>query len=137
MTLPLTAQQPESMSTLPPTTDAMAPESNHGSEATADALPPPPIVRLMIWPDGTKGFVSNNNVCTQETTNLHFRCDAEHDLTMKKIFDYRMGRRLQQMLDDIRQGRDHWTQWLRPDIKKALFVHWESDEGFRHRRLTN
>ncbi|RYR02958.1 hypothetical protein Ahy_B06g081789 [Arachis hypogaea] len=41
------------------------------------------------------------------------------------------------MLDDVRQGRDHWRQWLRPDIKKALFVHWEIDEGFRHRRPTN
>ncbi|RYR07761.1 hypothetical protein Ahy_B05g075191 [Arachis hypogaea] len=41
------------------------------------------------------------------------------------------------MLDDVRQGRDHRKQWLRPDIKKALFVHWETDEGFWHQRLTN
>ncbi|RYR52922.1 hypothetical protein Ahy_A06g027780 [Arachis hypogaea] len=89
----------------------MAPESSHDSEPVADAPPSPPI--------------------------LHFRWDVEHDVTIRKIFDNRMGRRLQQMLDDVRQGRDHRRQWLRPDIKKALFVYWEIDEGFRHRHLTN
>ncbi|RYR43796.1 hypothetical protein Ahy_A08g040192 [Arachis hypogaea] len=28
-------------------------------------------------------------------------------------------------------------QWLRPDIKKGLFVYWETHEGYRHWRLTN
>ncbi|RYQ94226.1 hypothetical protein Ahy_B08g089103 [Arachis hypogaea] len=68
---------------------------------------------------------------------MHFMWDAEHDLTIRKIFHHKIGRRLQQMLDDVRQERDHRTQWLRPDIKKALFVHWETDEKFRHRCLTN
>ncbi|RYR01840.1 hypothetical protein Ahy_B06g080701 [Arachis hypogaea] len=117
------------------------PESSHGSEA-ADVPPPPPIVQ----------FASNNNVCTQEMTNvikmmynhswpsykkihvrperdsfrnrrffvqLHFIWEAEHDALIRKIYDHRMGRRLQQMLED------------------ALLVHWETGEGFRHRRLTN
>ncbi|KAL4293645.1 hypothetical protein AHAS_Ahas18G0148800 [Arachis hypogaea] len=74
---------------------------------------------------------------TPVTPQLHFRWDAEHDLTIRKIFDHRMGRRLQQILDDVRQGRNHRTTWLRPEIKKALFVHWETDERFRHRCLTH
>ncbi|RYR44785.1 hypothetical protein Ahy_A08g041057 isoform B [Arachis hypogaea] len=57
--------------------------------------------------------------------------DAEHDLTIRKIFHHKIGRRLQQMLDDVHQERDHQTQWLRPDIKK------ETDEKFRYRCLTN
>ncbi|RYR24830.1 hypothetical protein Ahy_B02g058374 [Arachis hypogaea] len=102
-------------------------------------------------------FAPNNNTCTQKMTNiiklmydhlwarytkilaetregwfqkwaLNFIWALEHDLTIRKIFDHRMSRRLLQMLDDA---------WLRPDIKKALFVYWETDEGFRHRRLTN
>ncbi|RYR01842.1 hypothetical protein Ahy_B06g080703 [Arachis hypogaea] len=48
-----------------------------------------------------------------------------------------MGRRLQQMLKDVREGRDHLTTWLRLEINKVLLVHWETDEGFRHRSLTN
>ncbi|RYR47591.1 hypothetical protein Ahy_A07g033528 [Arachis hypogaea] len=51
--------------------------------------------------------------------------------------DYRMGRRLQQMLEDVRERHDHLTSWVRPDIKKALYIHWETDEGFRHWHLTN
>ncbi|RYR28213.1 hypothetical protein Ahy_B01g052331 [Arachis hypogaea] len=69
--------------------------------------------------------------------HLHFRWDAEHDLTIKKIFDHRMGRRLKQMLNDVRQGQDHRTTWLQLDIMMALYVHWETDEGFQHRCLTN
>ncbi|RYR05032.1 hypothetical protein Ahy_B06g084858 [Arachis hypogaea] len=68
---------------------------------------------------------------------MHFRWDAEHNLTIRNIFNHRMGRQLQQMLDDVRQGQDHRTTWLRPDIKNDLFVHWETDKGFRHWRLTN
>ncbi|RYR28062.1 hypothetical protein Ahy_B01g052162 [Arachis hypogaea] len=139
-TLPPTAQQAASTFTPPPAMDVAALESSHGSEGASDASPPPPIILVRFTP--------NNNACTQEKTNviklmydhpwhsymkilaetrkrwfqkwaLHFRWDAEHDLTMRKIFDHRMGRRLQQMLDD------------------ALFVHWETNEGFWHRCLTN
>ncbi|RYR78496.1 hypothetical protein Ahy_A01g003315 [Arachis hypogaea] len=41
------------------------------------------------------------------------------------------------MLEDIHEGRDHLTTWLRPEIKKALLFQWETDHGFRHQRLTN
>ncbi|QHO18959.1 uncharacterized protein DS421_11g324910 [Arachis hypogaea] len=102
-----------------PTTPVMPQESSHKSEAAADAPPLPPIVRLKIWPNGC------------------IRWDAEHDLTIKKIFDHRMGRRLKQMLNDVRQGQDHRTTWLQLDIMMALYVHWETDEGFQHRCLTN
>ncbi|RYQ99652.1 hypothetical protein Ahy_B07g087620 [Arachis hypogaea] len=44
-----------------------------------------------------------------------------------------MGRRIQLMLEDVHEGRDHLTTWLRPEIKKALLVYWETDAGFRHR----
>ncbi|RYR50376.1 hypothetical protein Ahy_A07g036968 [Arachis hypogaea] len=125
---PPTAQQPTAIVTPPPTTEAAALESSYGSEA-ANATLSLPIVWLTIWPDSGTGFVPNNN--------LHFIWDAEHNLTIKKIFGHGMGRRLQHMLDNIRQRRDHLTSGLRPKINKALLVHWETDEGFRHRRLTN
>ncbi|RYQ84769.1 hypothetical protein Ahy_B10g104246 [Arachis hypogaea] len=56
---------------------------------------------------------------------------------IRKIFDHQMARRLQQMLDDVHEHRDHLTIWLHPEIKKELYVHWETDEGFKHHCLTN
>ncbi|RYQ82059.1 hypothetical protein Ahy_B10g100634 [Arachis hypogaea] len=49
---------------------------------------------------------------------LHFIWDAEYDLAIRKIFDYRMGRRLQQMLDDSRP-----TDALAPTGGKEGLVH--------------
>ncbi|RYR72915.1 hypothetical protein Ahy_A02g007138 [Arachis hypogaea] len=41
------------------------------------------------------------------------------------------------MLEYIHKGKDHFTTWLRPKINKALLVHWETNKGFKHQRLTN
>ncbi|RYR21260.1 hypothetical protein Ahy_B03g066543 [Arachis hypogaea] len=41
------------------------------------------------------------------------------------------------MLKDVREHCNHLIIWLRPDINKALYVHWEIDEGFKRHRLTN
>ncbi|RYQ96129.1 hypothetical protein Ahy_B08g091681 [Arachis hypogaea] len=48
-----------------------------------------------------------------------------------------MGWWLQQILDDVCHGQDQQMGWLRPEVKKALLVHWETDAGFRHHHLTN
>ncbi|RYR08253.1 hypothetical protein Ahy_B05g075836 [Arachis hypogaea] len=144
MTLPSSTQQPTVSVMLPPAMDIAAPESSHGSRP-ADAPPPPPIVQ----------FTLNNDACTQVMTNIiklmydhswpsykkipaetrerwfqkwavNFIWDKEHDVLIRKTYDHRIDRRLQQMLED-----------LYPEIKKALYIHWETDEGFRHRHLTN
>ncbi|RYR27617.1 hypothetical protein Ahy_B01g051630 [Arachis hypogaea] len=76
------------------------------------------VIKLMYnhsWPSYMKIPAETRKRWFQKWA-LHFRWDAEHDLTIRKIFNYRMGRRLQQMLDDFRQGWDHRTTWLRPDI---------------------
>ncbi|RYR71166.1 hypothetical protein Ahy_A02g005463 [Arachis hypogaea] len=41
------------------------------------------------------------------------------------------------MLEDVREWRNHLTSWLCLEIKKALYVHWETNEGFSHQCLTN
>ncbi|RYR25099.1 hypothetical protein Ahy_B02g058725 isoform B [Arachis hypogaea] len=66
-----------------------------------------------------------------------FIWDKTYNLMIRKIFDHWMARRLQQMLEDVRERRDHLTIWLHPDIKKTLYIHWETDEGFKRRRLKN
>ncbi|RYR28425.1 hypothetical protein Ahy_B01g052547 [Arachis hypogaea] len=160
--LPPFAQQSTVSATPPPATDTAVLESSHGSQPY-DAPLPSPIVRLTIWFDGRMTFAPNNDACTQEMTNviklmydhpwpsykkissetrdffvqLLFIWDKEHDALIRKIYDHQMGRWLQQMLKDVRERRDHLTIWLCPKINKALYVQWETNEGFRYQRLTN
>ncbi|RYQ99297.1 hypothetical protein Ahy_B07g087211 [Arachis hypogaea] len=70
-------------------------------------------------------------------SELNFIWDKEYDLIIRKIYDNCMGMRLQQMLQDIREQRDRLTSWLCQKIKKALYVHCETNEGFRNWCLTN
>ncbi|RYR03107.1 hypothetical protein Ahy_B06g081935 [Arachis hypogaea] len=53
-----------------------------------------------------------------------FIWDKTHDAMIKKIFDHRMARQLQQMMEDL-------------DLKKALHIHWETVEGFKRFCLMN
>ncbi|RYR66160.1 hypothetical protein Ahy_A03g012111 [Arachis hypogaea] len=48
-----------------------------------------------------------------------------------------MARRLQQMLEDVRKHWDHLTIWLRPEIMKAMYVNWNTDQGFKNLCLMN
>ncbi|QHO20909.1 uncharacterized protein DS421_11g342040 [Arachis hypogaea] len=66
-----------------------------------------------------------------------FIWDKEHDLMIRKIYDHRITRRLQQMMQDVREGHDHLTMWICQDIKRAFDNHFSTDEEFRHRRLMN
>ncbi|RYQ95129.1 hypothetical protein Ahy_B08g090163 [Arachis hypogaea] len=56
---------------------------------------------------------------------------------IRKIFDHWMARQLQQMLEDVCEHCDHLTIWHRSNINKLLYVHWETDEGFKRRCITN
>ncbi|RYR53613.1 hypothetical protein Ahy_A06g028802 [Arachis hypogaea] len=110
LTMPLRSTQYPTVSTTSTSAKNIAVlESSHGSQPDAPPLPP---IEKFIW-------------------------NKTHDAIIKKIFPHRMARRLPQMLQDIRKLRDHLTTWLHLDIKKALYVHWETDEGFKHHHLMN
>ncbi|RYR28352.1 hypothetical protein Ahy_B01g052465 [Arachis hypogaea] len=68
---------------------------------------------------------------------LKFILDIEHDLMIRKIYNHRVAKQLQQMMSDVRQGRDHLTIWICPFIKKELEAHFRTDEGFKRHRLMN
>ncbi|QHN92403.1 uncharacterized protein DS421_17g583420 [Arachis hypogaea] len=102
----------------PPATDATVLESSHRSKP-ADAPPLSPIVCVK-----QQHMYSRDD--QRHQVDLNFIWDKEHDLIILKIYDHRMGRRLQQMLEDVRERHGHLTSWLCPEIKKALYVHWES-----------
>ncbi|RYQ84117.1 hypothetical protein Ahy_B10g103037 [Arachis hypogaea] len=97
------------MSTPPLGTDTAVSEPTHGSQPNSPSLLP---IEKFIW-------------------------EKTHNGMIRKIFDHQMARQLQQMMQDVRKKRDHLTQWLCLAIKNEPYIHWESDEGFWHRRLTN
>ncbi|XP_052112992.1 uncharacterized protein LOC107471982 isoform X2 [Arachis duranensis] len=67
-----------------------------------------------------------------------FIWDKIHDAIIRKIFDHRMVRRLQQMLEDVCERRDHLTIGsIFSNIKKAMYIHWETNEEFKRRYLMN
>ncbi|MED6122881.1 hypothetical protein PIB30_044040 [Stylosanthes scabra] len=37
----------------------------------------------------------------------------------------------------IRSGQEQLTQWCRPELKKALYHFWETDEKYKHTKATN
>ncbi|RYQ95197.1 hypothetical protein Ahy_B08g090257 [Arachis hypogaea] len=160
MTPPPTTQQPVATVTLSPATDAAA-QSSHGSEA-ADVPPPPSIVRLTIWLDSGMGFgcllllqvpgycflfsgfrfgclfALNSNACTQEMTNvikliytlygtLSTILPSDKYFTMEWVGDSSRYWRMTRPPDELASTRD----------KEGFVIHQETNEGFRHRRLTN
>ncbi|RYR39127.1 hypothetical protein Ahy_A09g044578 [Arachis hypogaea] len=138
---PLAAQQLASTMTPSPATDATASKSSHDSEVAA--LPPtiafaePECVYLGDYEchqDDVRLVLASYTKIPAETKQCWFdkwvaiTFDAKHDLAIQKIFDYRIGRQLQQKLDDVCHSRDQWMRWLR--LK-------ENDARFRHQHLTN
>ncbi|RYR46677.1 hypothetical protein Ahy_A07g032447 [Arachis hypogaea] len=69
--------------------------------------------------------------------HLKFIWDVELNFMIRKIYDHRAAKRLQQMMSDVRQRRDHLMSWIRPCIKKELETYFMNDEGFKHHYLTN
>ncbi|RYR62223.1 hypothetical protein Ahy_A04g019637 [Arachis hypogaea] len=115
---PPTTQQLASTTTPPPATDAATPEFKHRSEATD--TPPPPLIIWFIWLTGIFGCL------------LYFIWDTEYNLTIRKIFDHRMGRQLQQMLEDVCEGREQPDDLALTRNKEGSI-----DEAFKHWCLTN
>ncbi|MED6213663.1 hypothetical protein PIB30_095453, partial [Stylosanthes scabra] len=58
-------------------------------------------------------------------------------MEVKAIFNTRASKRLSGMMEDVRDRKEHLTQWCRPELKKALYHYWETDEKYLHRQATN
>ncbi|RYR35105.1 hypothetical protein Ahy_A10g050251 [Arachis hypogaea] len=56
---------------------------------------------------------------------------------IRKIYDHRATKQLQQLMSDVRQGCDHLMTWIHSSIKKEMEAHFRNDKGFKHRHLTN
>ncbi|QHO10650.1 uncharacterized protein DS421_15g491470 [Arachis hypogaea] len=115
-----------------------------------DVPPPPPVIWLRIWPDGMQSFAPNLNTCTQEISEViksmydhpwptctQIPTDVRERWFQKKIYDHRVAKRLQQMISDVRQGKDHLILWIHPNIKCELEAYFRENDGFKRRRLTN
>ncbi|MED6124063.1 hypothetical protein PIB30_055476 [Stylosanthes scabra] len=66
-----------------------------------------------------------------------FFAEPVDPLLVRKTFDYRMGRILQQMLRKIRLGVEENTGWMTPAFKREVRHNFATDEGFQRRSATN
>ncbi|MED6227124.1 hypothetical protein PIB30_110457, partial [Stylosanthes scabra] len=66
-----------------------------------------------------------------------FTWEQKHDELVKAIFNTRASKRLSAMMEDVRDRKEHLTQWRRPELKKALYHYWATDEKYLHRQATN
>ncbi|MED6226590.1 hypothetical protein PIB30_105374, partial [Stylosanthes scabra] len=152
-TSPAPPSQQDLGSTHEPSENA-PPESSHGSQPDPSIQSGG---KILIWPDGQKAFAPKNSPCTQEISSViklmydqpwpkwkaippstrhrmykkwaeKFVWSKSHDATIKKIFDHRASRRFSGMMEDVRKRREQLTQWCRPELKKALYHFWETDE---------
>ncbi|MED6202412.1 hypothetical protein PIB30_105148 [Stylosanthes scabra] len=61
---------------------------------------------------------------------------ASDDEAIKAAFEYRAGRRLQQLQKDIRDGEESRNTWIHPALKKLVLEKFAIDKGFqRHSRI--
>ncbi|RYR08156.1 hypothetical protein Ahy_B05g075714 [Arachis hypogaea] len=150
MTSPPIVQQAASTATPTRATDAMAPESNHGSKAAADAPPPLPTTQLCIWPDGSTGFFTNTNACTQKMTNViklmydqpwpsYTKILAETSCTSFRMLSMTWPSEKYSTIGLVGGSSRCWIMFVmgKTSRRTSLLVHWETDAEFRHQRLTN
>ncbi|QHO00616.1 uncharacterized protein DS421_13g407980 [Arachis hypogaea] len=75
------------------------------------------VIKLMYdhtWPSYTKIPAETREQWFQKWVEK-FIWDKMHNIMIRKIFDH----------------------WMARDLKKALYVHWETNQGFKHYHLTN
>ncbi|QHN87192.1 uncharacterized protein DS421_16g552910 [Arachis hypogaea] len=124
-----------------PLTDAATMSTNPavGDNSNAPeqhAPPPPPFIRLRIWLDGMQSCAPNLNACTQEISEV-IKSMYDNPWTTYMYYDHRAAKYFQQTMSDVRQGKDHLTSWICPNIKSELKAHFRDNEGFKYRRLMN
>ncbi|MED6200688.1 hypothetical protein PIB30_087741 [Stylosanthes scabra] len=67
----------------------------------------------------------------------NFTWDKNHDELVKAIFNTCASKRFSRMMEDVREKKEHLTQWCRPELKKALYHYWETDEKYLHLKQLN
>ncbi|MED6135365.1 hypothetical protein PIB30_045759 [Stylosanthes scabra] len=131
--------------------------------------PDPPTAQVKKIPitwDGQKGFDPDNNVRTQEISNVielmlnepwimyseipadvqkrwfekwveKFMWPEEQKDKNQKVYDHRAGKRYQQIMQDVRDGELQRLRWLSEMLRRQLLHRFATDPGFlKHRRST-
>ncbi|QHN93294.1 uncharacterized protein DS421_17g591430 [Arachis hypogaea] len=147
-------------SAMPPTntaTTSTEPTVGDSSNAPEQNVPPAPsIIRLRIWPVGThflhqstmlahRRYPRSLSLCMttrgRPTHRSQMRPESagfrKHKVMIRKIYEHQVVKRLQQMMSDVHQGKDHLTSWIRPNIKRELVAYFRYNDVFKCHRLTN
>ncbi|MED6133977.1 hypothetical protein PIB30_033204 [Stylosanthes scabra] len=101
-------------------------------------------------------FSPDNNECTQAISdtielmlnepwlnyseipeNEGFTWPEEEKKEIQKAFDYRAGRRYQQIMRDLREGELQWLKWMSERLRKMLLDRFANDPGFKKRQASS
>ncbi|MED6114830.1 hypothetical protein PIB30_084233, partial [Stylosanthes scabra] len=117
------------------TEDTMsAPDMSEASRIVTDAEG-----RIRLRLDGKNGKVPievRDRWFNKWMESFYFE-QGSNPILIRKTFDYRMGRILQQMLRKVRLGNEESTGWMSPTLKREVRNKFATDEGFQRRSATN
>ncbi|MED6225747.1 hypothetical protein PIB30_096685 [Stylosanthes scabra] len=97
------------------------------------------VIKLMYdeaWPNW-KAILAATRARMFDKWAENFTWDKKHDELVKAIFNTPASKRFSGMMEDVRERKKHLTQWCRPELKKALYHYWETNEKYLHRQATN
>ncbi|MED6151711.1 hypothetical protein PIB30_085009 [Stylosanthes scabra] len=152
-----TIPPPSAPSPQPPVTDShhAAPSSQLNADSSHASQQ---VVQIPItWDE--KGFDPDNNVCTQAISgvielmlnepwinyseipanvqNRWFDKWAEQKKHIRKAYDYRAGRRYQQIMRDVLSGELQRLKWLSELLRRQLLHRFADDPGFKKHSAVN
>ncbi|MED6153302.1 hypothetical protein PIB30_100580, partial [Stylosanthes scabra] len=146
---------------------APSPQLNANSSHESQPDPPTQqVVQIPITWDGQKGFDPDNNVCTQAISDVielmlnkpwinyseipadvqdrwfqkwaeGFTWPEVRKKQIRKAYDYRAGRRYQQIMRDVRGGELQRLKWLSEMLRRQLLNKFANDRGFKKRSAVN
>ncbi|MED6142746.1 hypothetical protein PIB30_000308 [Stylosanthes scabra] len=159
---PPPAPSTQSPPTDPPQVDPSSQLHADSSHVSQPDPPTQQVEQIPIIWDGQKGFNPDNNVCTQAISDVielmlnepclnysevpadvqkrwcinlqeGFTWPQEEDKQIKKSFNYRAGKRYQQIKRDLRSGELQRLKWLSETLRGRLMHRFATDPGFLKR----
>ncbi|MED6221747.1 hypothetical protein PIB30_057717 [Stylosanthes scabra] len=137
-------------------------DSSHASQSDPPAQQKEKIP--ITW-DGQKGFSPDNNMCTQAISDtielmlnepwinyfevpedvqrrwfdkwVGFTWPEEEKKEIQKAFDYRAGKRYQQIMRDLWGGELQRLKWMSERLRKMLLDGFANDPGFKKRQASS
>ncbi|MED6111326.1 hypothetical protein PIB30_051364 [Stylosanthes scabra] len=118
-------QPPQQLAPSPPANadSSFKPDNNECTQAISD------VIELML----NEPWINYSDVPADEG----FTWPEEQKKQIKKAYDYRAGRRYQQIMADLRDGELQRLKWMSETLRGQLLHRFATDEGFKKRQASS